>query len=67
MTSRAAVHGQLRWTALGTAVGVAVPGLIAGLSTSAHAAVACDVAYTPGTWTTSPGQGGFTADVTVER
>uniref|UniRef100_UPI001FE5203E glycoside hydrolase family 6 protein n=1 Tax=Nonomuraea rhizosphaerae TaxID=2665663 RepID=UPI001FE5203E len=41
--------------------------LVAGQSTAAQAAVACDVAYTPNTWTTSPGQGGFTANITLKN
>ncbi|WP_327107664.1 glycoside hydrolase family 6 protein [Nonomuraea glycinis] len=50
-----------------TATCVAAAGLIAGQATTAHAAVACDVVYTPNTWTSSPGQGGFTANLTLKN
>jgi cellulose 1,4-beta-cellobiosidase len=50
-----------------TATCVAAAGLIAGQTTAAHAAVACDVVYTPNTWTSSPGQGGFTANLTLKN
>jgi cellulose 1,4-beta-cellobiosidase len=50
-----------------TATCVAAVGLIAGQTTTAHAAVACDVVYTPSTWTSSPGQGGFTANLTLKN
>ncbi|WP_336207416.1 glycoside hydrolase family 6 protein [Nonomuraea sp. LPB2021202275-12-8] len=50
-----------------TATCVAALGLVAGQTTAAHAAVACDVVYTPNTWTSSPGQGGFTANITLKN
>ncbi len=36
-------------------------------ATSAQAAVTCDVTYVTNDWTTSPGQGGFTANLTVRN
>ena len=56
-----------RWAVTATATCVAAAGLIAGQATTAHAAVACDVVYTPNTWTSSPGQGGFTANLTLKN
>ncbi|PZG21387.1 glycoside hydrolase family 6 protein [Nonomuraea aridisoli] len=50
-----------------TAVSVAALGLVAGQATAANAAVACDVTYTANTWTSSPGQGGFTASITLRN
>ncbi|MEV4565308.1 glycoside hydrolase family 6 protein [Nonomuraea sp. NPDC049419] len=50
-----------------TAASVAALGLVAGQSTAANAAVACDVTYTANSWTSSPGQGGFTANITLKN
>ncbi|TMR37659.1 cellulose 1,4-beta-cellobiosidase [Nonomuraea zeae] len=46
--------------------------LVAGVTTAlaagpAQAAVACDVTYTANSWTSSPGQGGFTASITLKN
>jgi cellulose 1,4-beta-cellobiosidase len=60
-------RGLRRWAVTATAAGLAALGLVAGQTTAAQAAVACDVAYTPNTWTTSPGQGGFTANITLKN
>ncbi|TDE53618.1 cellobiohydrolase [Nonomuraea mesophila] len=50
-----------------TAVSVAALGLVVGQSTAASAAVACDVTYSANSWTSSPGQGGFTANITLKN
>ncbi|MEO3874442.1 glycoside hydrolase family 6 protein [Nonomuraea sp. B12E4] len=50
-----------------TAASVAAMGLVAGQSTAANAAVACDVTYSANSWTSSPGQGGFTANITLRN
>ncbi|MCF6476907.1 cellobiohydrolase, partial [Nonomuraea sp. MG754425] len=50
-----------------TAASVAALGLIVGQSPAANAAVACDVTYTANSWTSSPGQGGFTASITLKN
>ncbi|TDC00575.1 cellulose 1,4-beta-cellobiosidase [Nonomuraea longispora] len=50
-----------------TAVSVATLGLVVGQSTAASAAVACDVTYSANSWTSSPGQGGFTANITLKN
>ncbi|HUR05792.1 MAG TPA: glycoside hydrolase family 6 protein [Nonomuraea sp.] len=60
-------RGLRRWAVTATAACLAALGLAAGQTTAAQAAVACDVAYTPNTWTTSPGQGGFTANITLKN
>ncbi|MFC5813943.1 glycoside hydrolase family 6 protein [Nonomuraea harbinensis] len=60
-------RGLRRWAVTATATLVAAFGLVAGQTTAAHAAVACDVVYTPNTWTSSPGQGGFTAGITLKN
>ncbi|MFG1960183.1 glycoside hydrolase family 6 protein [Nonomuraea sp. NPDC049028] len=60
-------RGLRRWAVTATAACLATLGLVAGQTTAAQAAVACDVAYTPNTWTTSPGQGGFTANITLKN
>ena len=60
-------RGLRRWAVTATAACLAAFGLVAGQTTAAQAAVACDVAYTPNTWTTSPGQGGFTANITLKN
>ncbi|MEV4580867.1 glycoside hydrolase family 48 protein [Nonomuraea jabiensis] len=46
--------------------------LVAGVTSAvsagpAQAAVACDVTYTANQWTSSPGQGGFTASITLKN
>ncbi|WP_425465112.1 glycoside hydrolase family 6 protein [Nonomuraea longispora] len=46
---------------------VATLGLVVGQSTAASAAVACDVTYSANSWTSSPGQGGFTANITLKN
>ena len=60
-------RGLRRWAVTATAACVAALGLVTGQTTAAHAAVACDVVYTPNTWTSSPGQGGFTANITLKN
>ncbi|WP_327587399.1 glycoside hydrolase family 6 protein [Nonomuraea sp. NBC_00507] len=50
-----------------TAASVAALGLVVGQSTAANAAVACDVTYSANSWTSSPGQGGFTANITLKN
>ncbi|MFI7633794.1 glycoside hydrolase family 6 protein [Nonomuraea sp. NPDC049400] len=50
-----------------TAASVAALGLVVGQSTAANAAVACDVTYSANSWTSSPGQGGFTASITLKN
>ncbi|MFC4118690.1 glycoside hydrolase family 6 protein [Nonomuraea zeae] len=50
-----------------TAASTAALGLVAGQTTAANAAVACDVTYTANSWTSSPGQGGFTASITLKN
>ncbi|WP_433514512.1 glycoside hydrolase family 6 protein [Nonomuraea sp. CA-143628] len=60
-------RGLRRWAVTATAACLATLGLVAGQTTAAQAAVACDVSYTPNTWTTSPGQGGFTANITLKN
>ncbi|GAA3697109.1 hypothetical protein GCM10022224_073730 [Nonomuraea antimicrobica] len=50
-----------------TAASCAALGLVVGQSTAANAAVACDVTYTANSWTSSPGQGGFTASITLKN
>ncbi|WP_345561382.1 glycoside hydrolase family 6 protein [Nonomuraea rosea] len=50
-----------------TAASTAALGLVVGQSTAANAAVACDVTYTANSWTSSPGQGGFTANITLKN
>ncbi|MGW2216476.1 glycoside hydrolase family 48 protein [Nonomuraea sp. NPDC001684] len=52
--------------------GAATLVLAAGTTTTlaalpAHAAVACDVTYTANQWTSGPGQGGFTANLTLKN
>ncbi|MFD2357464.1 hypothetical protein ACFSTC_61595 [Nonomuraea ferruginea] len=42
-------RGLRRWAVTATATLVAAFGLVAGQTTAAHAAVACDVVYTPPT------------------
>ncbi|MGP3958262.1 glycoside hydrolase family 48 protein [Nonomuraea sp. 3N208] len=46
--------------------------LVAGVTTAvaaapAQAAVSCDVTYSANSWTSSPGQGGFTANITLKN
>jgi cellulose 1,4-beta-cellobiosidase len=60
-------RGLRRWAVTATTACLAALGLVAVQSTAAQAAVACDVAYTPNSWTTSPGQGGFTANITLKN
>nr|WP_308210529.1 glycoside hydrolase family 6 protein [Actinomadura luzonensis] len=50
-----------------TAASTAALGLVVGQGTAANAAVACDVTYTANSWTSSPGQGGFTANITLKN
>ncbi|MGI5285579.1 glycoside hydrolase family 6 protein [Nonomuraea polychroma] len=50
-----------------TAASVAALGLVVGQSTAANAAPACDVTYSANSWTSSPGQGGFTANITLKN
>ncbi|MGW0802267.1 glycoside hydrolase family 6 protein [Nonomuraea sp. NPDC002799] len=50
-----------------TAASLAALGLVVGQGTAANAAVACDVTYTANSWTSSPGQGGFTASITLKN
>ncbi|MEW9549910.1 glycoside hydrolase family 6 protein [Nonomuraea sp. NPDC050783] len=50
-----------------TAASVAALGLVVGQGTAANAAVACDVTYSANSWTSSPGQGGFTANITLKN
>jgi cellulose 1,4-beta-cellobiosidase len=60
-------RGLRRWAVTVTAACVAALGLVAGQTTAAMAAVSCDVAYTANSWTTSQGQGGFTANITLKN
>lgn len=60
-------RGLRKWAVTMTAASVAALGLVAGQSTAANAAVACDVTYTANSWTSSPGQGGFTANITLKN
>ncbi|MEV4114046.1 glycoside hydrolase family 48 protein [Nonomuraea sp. NPDC049695] len=47
---------------------VLVAGATAAVAASpAQAAVACDVTYAANSWTSSPGQGGFTASITLKN
>ncbi|MFI6318215.1 glycoside hydrolase family 48 protein [Nonomuraea sp. NPDC050556] len=58
MTRRSVIPLALGLVLVAGSLATAVP---------ASAAVACDVTYTTNDWTTSPGQGGFTAAVTVKN
>ncbi|TDD19243.1 glycoside hydrolase family 6 protein [Nonomuraea diastatica] len=60
-------RGLRKWAVTMTAVSVAALGLVVGQSTAASAAVACDVTYSANSWTSSPGQGGFTANITLRN
>ncbi|MEQ4715701.1 glycoside hydrolase family 6 protein [Nonomuraea sp. B19D2] len=60
-------RGLRRWAVTVTAASVAALGLVVGQSTAANAAVACDVTYSANSWTSSPGQGGFTASITLKN
>ncbi|SEM96661.1 Cellulase/cellobiase CelA1 [Nonomuraea pusilla] len=64
-------YGLRRWavttTTTVTAASLAALGLAIGQTTAASAAVACDVTYTANTWTSGTGQGGFTANLTLEN
>ncbi|MEU0485683.1 cellulose binding domain-containing protein, partial [Streptosporangium sp. NPDC006013] len=55
-------HAWRNRAATTAALLVAAAGLATGQAATAHAAVACDVAYTTNDW-----QGGFTASVTVKN
>ncbi|MFB9878022.1 glycoside hydrolase family 6 protein [Planobispora siamensis] len=55
-------HAWRNRAATAAAVLVAATGLAAGQAATAHAAVACDVAYSTNDW-----QGGFTANVTIKN
>ncbi|MFB9626671.1 cellulose binding domain-containing protein, partial [Nonomuraea helvata] len=47
---------------------VLVAGATAAVAASpAQASVACDVTYAANSWTSSPGQGGFTANITLKN
>ncbi|MFI9595863.1 glycoside hydrolase family 6 protein [Nonomuraea sp. NPDC052265] len=59
--------GPRRWAVTMTAASVAALGLVAGQTTAANAAVNCDVTYSANSWTSSPGQGGFTANITLKN
>lgn len=56
-----------RWAVTASAVCLTAFGLVAGQTSAANAAVSCDVTYTPNTWTTGPGQGGFTANIALKN
>ncbi|WP_188189293.1 glycoside hydrolase family 6 protein [Nonomuraea sp. SYSU D8015] len=60
-------RGLRKWAVTVTAASVAALGLVVGQSTAASAAVACDVTYSANSWTSSPGQGGFTANITLKN
>ncbi|WP_206184716.1 glycoside hydrolase family 6 protein [Thermoactinospora rubra] len=60
-------RGLRRWAVTAATACVAALGLVGGTSGTAHAAVACDVTYTANSWTSSPGQGGFTANITLKN
>ncbi|MEV0235202.1 glycoside hydrolase family 6 protein [Nonomuraea sp. NPDC050786] len=60
-------RGLRKWAVTVTAASVAALGLVAGQSTAANAATACDVTYSANSWTSSPGQGGFTANITLKN
>ncbi|MEV4010589.1 glycoside hydrolase family 6 protein [Nonomuraea angiospora] len=60
-------RGLRKWAVTVTAASVAALGLVVGQSTAASAAVACDVTYSANSWTSSPGQGGFTASITLKN
>ena len=60
-------RGLRKWAVTVTAASVAALGLVVGQSTAANAAVACDVTYSANSWTSSPGQGGFTANITLKN
>uniref|UniRef100_UPI003530212A glycoside hydrolase family 6 protein n=1 Tax=Nonomuraea sp. G32 TaxID=3067274 RepID=UPI003530212A len=60
-------RGLRKWAVTMTAASVAALGLVVGQSTAANAAVACDVTYSANSWTSSPGQGGFTANITLKN
>ncbi|MGW0191878.1 glycoside hydrolase family 6 protein [Nonomuraea sp. NPDC003201] len=60
-------RGLRKWAVTVTAASVAALGLVVGQSTAANAAVACDVTYSANSWTSSPGQGGFTASITLKN
>ncbi|MGN9843059.1 glycoside hydrolase family 6 protein [Nonomuraea sp. H19] len=60
-------RGLRKWAVTMTAASVAALGLVVGQSTAANAAVACDVTYSANSWTSSPGQGGFTASITLKN
>ncbi|MFB9626672.1 glycoside hydrolase family 6 protein [Nonomuraea helvata] len=60
-------RGLRKWAVTVTAASVAALGLVAGQSTAANAAVGCDVTYSANSWTSSPGQGGFTANITLKN
>ncbi|AQZ68099.1 Chitinase [[Actinomadura] parvosata subsp. kistnae] len=60
-------RGLRKWAVTMTAASVAALGLVVGQTSAANAAVACDVTYTANSWTSSPGQGGFTANITLKN
>ncbi|KAB8196661.1 cellobiohydrolase [Nonomuraea phyllanthi] len=60
-------RGLHRWAVTVTAASVAALGLVVGQSTAANAAAGCDVTYSANSWTSSPGQGGFTANITLKN
>lgn len=55
-----------RLLALASAGALVAGGLVA-VATPAHAATVCDVDYQATPWTGSPGQGGFTAHITIHN
>ncbi|MFG1946009.1 glycoside hydrolase family 6 protein [Nonomuraea sp. NPDC048826] len=59
-------RGLRKWAVTATAACVAAFGLVAGQTTAAHAAVACDVSYTSNQWS-SGSSGGFTASITIKN
>ncbi|GAB2959967.1 hypothetical protein GCM10027203_76190 [Nonomuraea fastidiosa] len=60
-------RGLRKWAVTMTAASIAALGLVAGQSTAANAAVACDVTYTANSWTSGQNQGGFTANITLKN
>ncbi|MEU6711151.1 glycoside hydrolase family 6 protein [Nonomuraea sp. NPDC046802] len=61
------LRGLRKWAVTVTAASVAALGLVVGQGTAANAAAACDVTYSANSWTSSPGQGGFTASITLKN
>jgi cellulose 1,4-beta-cellobiosidase len=59
--------GRRRIVALTAVGGLVVASLVTITAAAAQAAPGCEVTYTTSDWTSSPGQGGFTASVTVKN